>query len=93
MPDDDDGDSRQRAGDARGNADNKVTFAYEMEVSAADFYAAVQDSGKGTYTGGENHRLNRDRHRRVTSKTDTDLTTPGGVGLVSQPDVPLTIEK
>ena len=60
----------------RDNADNKVTFSYVVEVSAADVYAALRDSGKGDYTGNV--------IAIGVSATDDDLTADGGVGLVSQ---------
>ena len=64
------------AAEERANADNKVTFSYSVEVSAADFYAAVQDSGKGNYSGNV--------IAIGVSATNKDLTAKGGVGLVSQ---------
>ena len=68
----------------RATADNEVTFTYGVEVSAADFYAAVQDSGKGDYTGGV--------IAIGVSVEDDDLPTSGGVGLVSQA-MSITIDK
>ena len=72
------------AADERANADNKVTFSYGVEVSAADFYAAVQDSGKGDYSG--------EVIAIGVSATNKDLTAKGGVGLVSQA-TSITIDK
>ena len=60
----------------RANADNEVTFSYGIEVSAADFYAAVRDSGKGDYSGTV--------IAIGVSADNKDLTADGGVGLVSQ---------
>ena len=70
--------------DERENADNEVTFSYGIEVSAADFYAAVRDSGKGDYSGNV--------IAIGVSAEDDDLTASGGVGLVSQA-MEITIDK
>ena len=63
----------------RDSTDNMVTFVYDRVVSAADLYAALQDSGKGPYDG------------RIiaigVSATTEGLDTTGGIGLVSQPQV------
>ena len=55
-----------------------------MEVSAADFYAAVRDSGKGDYSG--------EVIAIGVSADNKDLTADGGVGLVSQA-MRITIDK
>ena len=67
------------AEDERANADSKITFEYEVTISAADLYAAVHDSGKGAYSG--------NIIAIGVSATDKDLPTLGGVGLVSQGDL------
>ena len=61
----------------RANTDNQVTFSYEVTVSAADLYAALQDSGKGNYGG-------RIIAIGVGVEDKKNTTTPAGVGLVSQ---------
>ena len=87
----DDGDGTQTLTitEERANADNKVTFSYSVEVSAADFYAAVQDSGKGDY----GTTTNPGRVIAIGVSVDNaKLTADGGVGLVSQA-APITIDK
>ena len=68
----------------RETTDNEITFSYETVVNAADLYAAVQDSGKGTYTGSI--------VAIGVSVTADDLPTMGGVGLVSQAEM-IEVEK
>ena len=68
------------------DADAKITLSYGVTVSAADFYAAVQDSGKGAY-------MNQVIAVGVSAADDDDdLPAPGGVGLVSQSET-VTITK
>ena len=49
--DDADDDDNLSADVERTTPDNEVTYLYETKVSAADFYATVQGSGKGSYSG------------------------------------------
>ena len=79
--DDKDADNDLTVTAERANADRQVTLFYEATVSAAEFYAAVQDSGKGEYGGGMTPR-----HIIAIG------VSPTGVGLVSRV-APIKIDK